>query len=488
MIYKQRRKLYFVIAIVIAVSFILPGCQKTPVDNQTEVHPLNGQTETSEEIAISTDTGEELRIMFGCDSSTGIPTHRQREYMVSLFSQLYPDVTIRMEEIPTGEEELQRLRTRIMAGDGPDVFLMSENDSLIVDPYRAMTNGLFADISEYYDADTELKKEELNTQIMDAGVYKSGRYILPFSYDMPIAYIDVEQFAADGGDMEMFDGGIMNLYEDIFAAGNLRLATGVSISTPSQLSHGFNFLPKVFDYENEEVLITQDEIAQFLRAVQKARAAETGDRFALTNWLVLRQPNLYDLSTYGENWRDYTSMYIGVMAEHIVNVGFTKLSGIEIAAVPVAAADGDLVVDIPFYGAVGAGCENVELAYEFLRLFLLEEWQQRAFSPDSIGSNGWHVRIQGSAVVLANQQYSKNIYNQFIILYNKLDDPVITDGDIPFLNAEIDRVQFYTSLESEFSDMINTLNDDATDEATDVDIDAMAAEFWDKLYWHLYES
>ena len=39
------------------------------------------------------------------------------------------------------------------------------------------------------------------------------------------------------------------------------------------------------------------------------------------------------------------------------------------------ALDGDLVANITYYGAVGAGCETPELAYSFLRMFLLEETQ-----------------------------------------------------------------------------------------------------------------
>ena len=89
---------------------------------------------------------------------------------------------------------------------------------------------------------------------------------------------------------------------------------------------------------------------------------------------------------------------------------------------------------------------------------------------------------------MANSEDTARVINRFAVLYNEAHLPEITDEDIPFLNAEIDRVQFYTSLESEFSDMIDTLNNDATDEATDADIDALAEEIWDKLYWHLYEG
>ena len=120
---------------------------------------------------------------------------------------------------------------------------------------------------------------------------------------------------------------------------------------------------------------------------------------------------------------------------------------------------------------------------------MLGEWQwNSAIALRGAVANGWPVRTQGSAAALANSEDTARVINRFAVLYNEAHLPEITDEDIPFLNAKIDRVQFYTSLESKFSDMIDTLNDNATDEATDVDIDAMAAEFWDELYWYLYES
>ena len=64
----------------------------------------------------------------------------------------------------------------------------------------------------------------------------------------------------------------------------------------------------------------------------------------------------------------------------------------------------------------------------------------------------------------------------------------VTEADIPFLNAKIDRVHFYTSLESNLSDIMSALNDPNTGVPTDVDIDAVAADFVKELEWHLYEG
>ena len=341
-----------------------------------------------------------------------------------------------------------------------------------------MQNGLFVDISEYYDADPTLEKEELNETIMEAGVYDGKRYILPFYYDMPIAYIDVAQFEDQGGSMEWFDDGVMNLYSE-------KLETGICLTNPSQNMHGFNFLPEIFDYENQEVLITQEDIAQFLRTIQEIRATELADPSELPYPTFLRTPAMDAICLYQKTWRDYVNTYIGMMPEAVINAGFSKMSGIEIASIPVAAADGDLVADVSFYGAVLHGCDQPELAYAFLRSALSSD---TLFVALSFLSEGWSVRHAGSVDRLSNKGETLDTFNEIKRFYKGDTLPEVTESDIPFLNAKIDRVHFYTSLESDLSDIINTLNDPNTGVPTDVDIDAVASEFVDELKWHLYEG
>lgn len=479
------------LALLLAILIVLSGCGYLPTDNTYQQTDATAESEVfqteviPEEDPSEQDSKPDLWIMYGTDTKTGYPPVSHFKHVVDQFTLEYPDVNILLESIPQDEESLQRLRTQITEGNIPDVMVMSRNSTLITDPYQAMQNGLFMDISEYYDADTELAEEELHPAIMDAGVYDGHRYIIPYSYDFPVAYVDVRQFESLGGSLDMFDGGIMKLYENLFATGNPKLIWGTGISYPSQRIHSFNCLPELLDYENLEVLITAEEIAQFLKAVQSARATQPFDTEALPYPNFMTKPHLDELKTYG-TWMDYTSMYIGVMPEHVTNVGFTKMSGTEIQAIPITAADGDLVADILYYGAVGAGCEKPELAYAFLRTISTVFRNKPPFIPHSIMSFGWPVRITDSAANMANG--SRDAFSEFKYFYLDSPFPEITNDDIPFLDAEIDRVHFYTALESDLSDIIDTLNDPSTGAPTDVDIDAVAADFVKELEQHLYEG
>ena len=484
------------LALLLAMLMVLSGCAAAPADGTTQkADPVIGQESNQtevipEETTISEEEKEELWVMY--DDPLWFVPHLI-DPLCETFSQAYPDVAVRVERVPEEEIALQQLRVQIMAGKGPDVYIVSKGASLFADPYLDMANGLFEDISSYYDADEELKKEELKTTIMDAGVYEGRRYILPLFYDMPIAYVDIDQFTADGGSLDMFEGGGIELINSVLATGNPRFATGVGINMWSQQIHPFNFFPEIFDYDNYEVLITKEDVVQFLQGVQSARAAEITE-----NKRPVTDPELVDTkAAFGhqpiikkETWRDYTSMYIGTMIDALEIAGFAKASGIEVAAIPVTASNGDLVADVPTWGAVGYGCDHIELAYEFLRLFLTEQGQWECCDGKPLlntFSLGWPVKTAGSATRLS--QYA-HLYNKYSILSTiyKTDTPIVTDEDITILDATIDRVQFLTAYEQKLSTIINSLNNQGTGEALPVDIDTVAADFIKELEWHLYEG
>ena len=111
--------------------------------------------------------------------------------IIKLFKEQNPNVEFELELLPNGNkvvdadyEEartaiLQRLRSAIMARKGPDIYLLPSTtttyEMLFEDVNLAMRNGLFEDISEYYDGDTELRTEELISGVMDAGVLDGRR-------------------------------------------------------------------------------------------------------------------------------------------------------------------------------------------------------------------------------------------------------------------------------------------------------------------------
>ena len=237
---KTKRKVFSLLFVVVLIlSLSLPGCS-APESSQSAV-PGEIEITQSENSAGTTETEiPVLKVVVEEFPDSLKQLNTQFSYVVSQFWKSKDmKVKVEVEYLPVvgRSAALERIRTSLMAGEGPDVLILPTNSSmdiddeyiqlnelLIPDVNQAMHNGLFSDISELYDADTELNKEALVTTVMDAGVVNEARYTLPLFYNFPVAFVDMDQFVETGLSTEVFDSGILSLTDAIVQSGNQKLA------------------------------------------------------------------------------------------------------------------------------------------------------------------------------------------------------------------------------------------------------------------------
>lgn len=455
-----KKPICLLLIILSIVAFLLPGCQR--------------------------ELPNELRIMYAYKKTAKEEWFSE---VLNHFQELYPDVAITLEAVPEDEEALKRLQTEIMAGKGPDVYLlnMAGFNILFPDAEQAMYNGMFADIGEFYDADEALGKDALNKTVMDGGVIEDRRYLLPLLYDIPVAYVDIEQFEALGGSLDMFDGGIMELFNDVLASNVPELITSTSISFHCIARCGQSFFPQTLDYNDQKVLLNEKELSRFFKMLQTVRATEVYDKTQIN---FPRHIDELMQDPDGGFWTDYVSMYIGCLSDHLTeDIVYGIMSGRKIATIPVAAMDGDLVAAVKYVGAVSNSCKNPSLAYQFIRLFLTEQaqWSKHLKVMNGYNCIGWPVRTEGCVSALLETSLFKS---KMVWLSAELDAeiPTISDNDVPILSAPVDRVTFSSITYEPFKNLMNSVNDQTTGEVLSVDIDAMVASLLEELEWHLYEG
>ena len=89
-----------------------------------------------------------------------------------------PDVTFEFVTLTADQEErsnrIDQLQTEMMAGQGPDIFILPCDDGLtynetqlIENVEKGMATGLFADLTTLYDQDETLEKDVLLEKVMD---------------------------------------------------------------------------------------------------------------------------------------------------------------------------------------------------------------------------------------------------------------------------------------------------------------------------------
>ena len=376
----------------------------------------------------------------------------------------HPDAKIRLQMLPPGGSEreiiLQSLRTEIMAGKGPDVFLLpsgsvsggSKNyglDGLFGDVELGMRNGYFADISDHYDADDSLNKDELKREIMDAGCYDGKRYVLPIRWDMPVVCIDTEKFAEAGLDSSVFSAGGLSAIRTFLDSGNQDLVFDAN-AMPYCTTCLF---PNLLDYERGAVTLTQEEVENFLSMRKAIVAAPLPDSFVPGEGAVmwLRSYTSTETADFALNGRRFYRMTN--LSDCIDAVGMAQTQGREMQVLPLPAADGTTAAEITYFGAVNAGSDKVEEAYDFLREFLLPDVQfGTLYREDPIlrFHFNWPVRTTGSVAAkydLAKRDVDVNGESELLkARVKQVVELKLTDDDLPLLSQKIDQVRFTTPL------------------------------------------
>ena len=460
-------------------------------------------------------------VLTEADCSKTITTNGQFDIVVEQFQEKYEDVEVIVERLPLDEEareiRFQQLRTEIMAGKGPDVFLLPTSmtnlitdddsmpeifylESLFPDVNQAMHNGLFLDISELYDKDKKLDKENLLTAVMDAGKVGDARYTLPLRYNIPVIFLDVARLEEYGIDRTIYQQGIIDLMNDVTTCGLDWLVAGAE--TIELFDYILNYFPEVIDYQNQEVLIAREELLAFLNSFCAMEDAANG--------IEAPEPHVYgsmlwdeeEMSTYWMLPSNSNGTAIGGMDDVINNVILSQAKNLEVEILPLAATDGSVIADVTFFGAIGANCENPELAYELLRPLLMEDaqWQNnrvRNITPLTYMSEGWPVRARGAGYQTYRNQFQyqyvddldgtrtpanvKEVINTVLRVCN------VYDEDIEQLFA-IDKARFPISLEFEFGITIRWQYG-VRDAAKDLtQLEPLVDDFVKKLQYHVAEG
>lgn len=533
-------KRFMIVPVLLVLLFLLAGCawQQTGQEEDTTLWVL---TEKS--------------------NSDGM--NLQAQMIAERMEEAYENLTVRLDVLPTDTQErellLKRLRTEIMAGGGPDVYLLPTGNTVItdygtefsthretlelpieplfLDVNQAMRSGLFADVQEYYDADRDLGTEALRKEIMDAGTMGESRYVLPLRFTMPVILTDPALWDGFGLSEDALDSDAGTL---VYA--QLAQEHGAEASPGIRLPMDMSLLPRAFDYEKEKLLLTAQDIAAYLRLYQTWVAASTEptqsliqeweemsstldmEALGISDYQTFRQifpfgiDDIDDFNRVGYYitldmyWRTADlPLFVSCLADTLETVAISKHAGFPLAMYPLRTLDGSVTANITYFGAVGGGCENPELAYAFLRQFLTEEFQWDIYRPritnrgtfthdpevqnDGQVENSWPVRMEGSVPYLWSSLKYQYIGHhstarpESSLIMRQIQGVALTDADLPALSWPIDEVRFPVTLTGEetLESVLSLLNEE-TGTPTDVDIDALAETVQKSLWWHLAEG
>lgn len=402
-----------------------------------------------------------------------------------------PDVTFEFVTLTADQEErsnrIDQLQTEMMAGQGPDIFILPCDDGfgfnetrLIENVEKGMVTGLFADLSQLYDQDETLEKDLLLEKVMDAGMMDGKRYILPLRYQYPIILALEDELQGAGLEIsELAQNSETFLSTVIAQEGNAWHVSGANVFA-ANLS---NVFPSLCDYNTGEVYLDEETLTDTLS--QYMELLSTLDQESIEAdgvvWPYYLSPD-----------RPLDSLFLSDDLFMYLDVAYAQYQ--ELVAAPFAAQDGSIVANVSYYGAVSANCAAVEEAYEFLKLLLSKEVQSggaleyngASYDASEWGTaHGWPVRSDITAEELRAAVPQAPLSNGMV---EELRQPV--EGEpAPMLPEEffteayerIVEVRPYTLLDGSFSRAAMSLYDFATFTPNTEQMDEVAEELLRQL-------
>ena len=379
-----------------------------------------------------------------------VSEHQKEFYQVviSEYRKLHPETAVTVEIIPwidnmpTEKTEKNRkavkdMQVQVLAGKGPDVFLLDESDSLLPDIVKSSYNGVFLDLNTVIDG---IKGLPLNQTVVKAGEVDGKQYFLPLGYRLAgIAVADDTL-----GDFQPSSGQPDKFLKEVAAHAGVE-----SFRNESLMKW---YLPGLFgtpvlDYEGKSVKDSKE-------LQDMAEVLEEGLGITDEN-----APELPDIMTVGDSDDDSFAM--------LVEGSFA--SGTDIKFLPFPNGEGGINAQVSIFAAVRANSAHPSEAGEFLAFLLSDEMQ---------GSTGWEgfgngkmpsvVPVNNNAVVpalqykfaLGAEEYQEDAAKKAEELF-QLTQQVTTARFCGYENSLVRRAVFMTdgsqSVEERLEDLKNEL-------------------------------
>lgn len=419
----------------------------------------------------------------------------------------HPNVKIELEIIPASQETrettIQRRRVELLAGKTPDIYLLptmscdflytsKDYPLLFNDVQQAMTNNWFADINAYYETDEALQTDELQSKVMDAGVMNGKRYVLPLGYSFGTIVADKEELNRTELASALQSQGIQGYMNACLNDGCLKWA----LERGNSLNWFLNYFPSVCDYQKEMVYLQEEEVSSAMQL--HTRFWKQGMEYFSGKEIVVSS----SIDDYLHGSKEFylntlTPVAFEPIETLIETLGIAKAYEKEIEVLPLRAADGGVVADVTFWGAISPNCQNIDYAYDFLRIFLSPEVQHgdplidsdmtrysTSFSAEL--NPGWPVRNHGYLqkrwdYIKGNLALSEGASKR----ESKLAEVQLDDDDFSVLDEEIAQVRFPSYLDRLINQtFFPALYSDTTEE----EISKLATSFIREMKYRLAEG
>lgn len=271
------------------------------------------------------------------------------------------------ETVPSGGQDrdmlLTRVKTEIMAGKGPDVFLLCNDDRggteyLFPFPQKAMKNHLLLTLDDYIENAEYMEWDKLLPVVMEAGRNGEGQQILPMTFTFWVRGVNTEYYTMDA-DMSM-------TWEESLACDDKWVRY---IAGSGSLSDTYG---DYISLEDDTLRVSEEDIATWYRQGEEIQnSVKNGDYPEFTEY---SDSFGYHVSKGINDEKFETAMNIGSFN---MNWEHDPLGGEEnYWLAPVYNTDGGITATIDTFAAVNRNTEHPDLSFRILDYLLAYSTQR----------------------------------------------------------------------------------------------------------------
>ena len=260
---------------------------------------------------------------------------------------------------PEGEERdaaIQRLRTEIMSGSGPDVFLVNSCSSywkspLFPYPDQSMANRLFLPLNDLMEASQFTNWEEQIPVVMDAGKLEGQQYLLPAAYTFPVTLCKAEIAPQIGETLTR---------SEVLRSGDPLLRAS-ALYTHGQFGGPYGYyisdlLAPLADYSAGRPAFTEEELlSEILRSAELEQRDLKGEFDSAPGFLR-------------------TNFGVDFPADPVSGIA---AQGNPLAFLPLFDEDGDISASVTAFAGINANTENPEGAFSLLDYLFSRDYLTR---------------------------------------------------------------------------------------------------------------
>ena len=250
-------------------------------------------------------------------------------------------------DVAEREAELQRVRTEIMAGEGPDIFYLPTSTAMMFEGVftnvaEAMNNGIFLPLDDYIAESEIFDPEDYIEPILEAGKADKGQMVVPLVYDIPLILVE-KSFADKLGKNTITLDELLNCGDERTLA---RAAGSIAFDRTAHL------IPGLADYSTGNLTMSEDELKIYFDdisdVVRTGNEVENFDRYAY-----------YEL---GEKYGVHSSFNEYMLSE------LSRYYTDQLEPLIITNNKGEYTAKITGFAAINANTEHPEEAFKVLEI------------------------------------------------------------------------------------------------------------------------